>query len=119
MKWGHHYEECPHDQLLVWVLQCILRPYNVPLDRWLKEILTHAGGLSGDPGWSMEHISSSDGLDTYQVWADPDISGIEPAEATYDANAVRLVLRKSLIAFSEAYPERILEVEDVLRRYRL
>jgi hypothetical protein len=50
MKWGHYYEAYPHDQLLFWVLQCVLRPYNVPLDRWLKKIITHAGGLSGDPG---------------------------------------------------------------------
>ena len=119
MKWGHYYEEDEREQLLLWVLQCILRPYNVPLDRWLKQILAHAGGLGGDPGWSMEHISSSDGRGAYQVWADPDISGIEPAEATYNADAVHNALRKSLIAFGDAYPERSDEVKDVLRRYSL
>ena len=119
MKWGHYYEAYPHDQLLFWVLQCVLHPYNVPLDRWLKKIITHAGGLSGDPGWSMERISSNDGTHAYQVWADPDISGIEPAEATYNADTVRQALRKSLVAFSEAFPERSSEVEDVLRRYHL
>lgn len=119
MKWGHYYEEHPNDQLLVWVMQCILRPYNVPLDRWLKEILVHAGGLGGDPGWSMEHLSLSDGTDAYQVWADPDISGIEPAESTYNTDTVHQALRKSLIAFGEAYPERSKEIEDVIRRYRL
>lgn len=119
MKWGHYYEECPQDQLLLWVMQCILRPYNVPLDRWIKKILTHAGGFGGDPGWSMEHMSLSDGTEAYLVWADPDISGIEPAEATYDADAVYKVLRKSLIAFGEAYPERSKEVENMMRLYRL
>lgn len=119
MKWGHYYEECPGDRLLFWVLQCILRPYNIPLDRWLKEILAQAGGLGGDPGWSLEHISSSDGKEAYRVWADPDISGIEPAEAIYTAEAVHEALRKSLIAFAEAYPRRSNEVEDILRRYHL
>jgi hypothetical protein len=119
MKWGHYYEACPQDQLLLWVLQCILRPYNVPLDRWLKEILAQAGSLGGDPGWSMEHISSNDGTDAFQVWADPDISGIEPAEATYNANAVHQALKKSLIAFGDAYPARSQEVQDILRRYQL
>ena len=56
---------------------------------------------------------------TRQVWADPDISGIEPAEATYNADAVHNALRKSLIAFGDAYPERSDEVKDVLRRYSL
>jgi hypothetical protein len=119
MKWGHYYEECPHNQHLFWVLECILRPYNVPLDRWLKQILVHTGALGGDPGWSMEHISSSDGTDAYHVWADPDISGIEPAEAIYNADAVHQALRKSLIAFGDVYPDRKKEVDDVLRRYYL
>lgn len=119
MKWGHYYEAHPEDQLLLWVLQCVLRPYNVPLERWLKEILVPNGGLGGDPGWSMDHILSHDGADAYQIWADPDISGIEPCEATYNSDVVHHALRKSLIAFGEAYPERSMEVEDVLRRYRL
>ncbi len=119
MKWGHYYEAYPQDQLLLWVLQCILRPYNVPLDRWLREILEPGGGLGGDPGWTMEHISLSDGTDAYQVWADPDISGIVPAESTYYADAVHQALKKSLIAFGEAYPVRSKEVEDLLQRYHL
>jgi hypothetical protein len=119
MKWGHYYEERSHDQLLVWVLQCVLRPYNTPLDRWLQKIITDDGGFGGDPGWSMEHILLDGGMDAYRVWADPDISGIEPAEATYDATTVYQVLQKSLIAFGEAYPERSKEVQEVLGRYQL
>jgi len=117
MKWGHYYEELPKDQLLFWVMQCILRPYNSPLDRWVKEIFVRAGGFGGDPGWYMEHRLLSDGTDAYQIWADPDISGIEPAEVTYSQDAVRQALKKSLIAFAEAYPERSNEVAEVLRRY--
>lgn len=37
----------------------MLRPYNLPLDRWLKEILEEASGLGGDPGWSMEYLLSN------------------------------------------------------------
>jgi hypothetical protein len=119
MKWGHYYEAFPSDQLLFWVLQCVFRPYNVPLDRWLEKILSHTGGMGGDPGWSMEHVISLDGKNEYLVWADPDISGIEPAEAIYNAEIVHQALRKSLIAFGEAYPERSKEVRDVIDRYRL
>lgn len=119
MKWGHYYEAETHDQLLFWVLQCVLRPYNLPLDCWLKEILEEASGLGGDPGWSMEYLSSNTGAGAYQIWADPDISGIKPAEAIYSADVVRHALRESLLAFGDAYPERLIETQQVLRRYDL
>ena len=119
MKWGHHYEARPENRLLFWVFECILRPYNAPLDRWLKEIFLNAGGIGGDPGWSMDCVSLKNGTEAYQVWADPDISGIEPSEVIYSSDTVHQALRQSLIAFSEEYPERNQEVQMVLKKYRL
>ncbi len=119
MKWGHYYEASSHEQLLYWVLQCVLRPYNLPLDRWLKHALSGHDGFGGDPGWSMEHMRAQDGSDWYRVWADPDTSGIEPAEEIYSADVVHRALRDSLLAFGEMYPERKNEVQEVLQRYVL
>ena len=119
MKWGHSYEADIAHQLLFWVLQCVFRPYNAPLDCWLKHILVNGGGLGGDPGWEMEHLLSDSGPGDYRVWGDPDMSGIEPAEAIYSAEVVYRAIRESLIAFAEAYPEKLNEVHEVLDRYKL
>jgi hypothetical protein len=119
MKWGNYYEAETHDQLLFLVLQCVLRPYNFPLDRWLKEILEEASGIGGDPGWSMEYLSSNTEVGAYQIWVDPDISEINQAEAIYSADVVRHALKESLLAFGDAYPERLIETQQVLRRYNL
>lgn len=105
MKWGHAYEINGPEKLLYLVFSWILAQSS-PIDNWLKNILTIGGGLSGDPGWEVEHIPSDVGPGIYRVWADPEMSGIEPAEVIYSADAVRNALRVLLLAFGETYPEK-------------
>ena len=119
MKWGHHYEKPANMQLLFWVLQCVLRPHLTPLDRWLKHALTKPGGIGGDPGWSMERLPAENGGDSFLVWGEPEMSGIEPAERIYTSDLIYKALRESLLAFAEAYPDREEEVRKVLHRYGL
>ena len=120
MKWGHIDEIGATEKLLYWVLMFVLAPYfDDPLDHWLKDILVNSGGLSGDPGWEVEHIPDKYGAGFYRVWADPDMSGIEPAEALYSTETVRHALRESLFALGNAYPNKVDEVQEVIRRYNL
>lgn len=120
MKWGHIDEIEDASKLLYWVLMFVLAPYfDDPIDHWLKDILMVGGGLGGDPGWEMEHISEPNGVGSYRVWADPDMSGIDPAEAIYSIQIVRHAVRDSLLALGEAYPEKNNEVVEVIKRYGL
>jgi len=120
MKWGHIDEIGDPEKLLYWVLMFVLAPYfEDPLDHWLKDILVNSGGLGGDPGWEMEHIPDKHGVGFYRVWADPDISGIESAEALYSTETVRHAVRESLLALGDAYPDKVCEVKEVMCRYNL
>lgn len=118
MKWGHAYDIGGSEKLLYTVLSWIIAQSS-PVDKLLNEILASDGGIGGDPGWEIEHIHSSDGTASFQVWADPNISGIEPSVAIYSADNVRRALRESLVAFGEADPTRTSEVKSAIRRYHL
>jgi hypothetical protein len=120
MKWGHINDIESTQRLLYWVLMFVLAPYfNDPIDHWLKEIIKKDGGLSGDPGWEIDHVSDKDGIDTYRVWADPSISGIEPAELVYGADVTWNAIRDSLMALSDIYPDRRIEVMKMIQKYKL
>lgn len=118
MKWGHAYEIPGPQKLLYTVLSWILSQSS-PIDKWLNQILVTDGGLGGDPGWEMEHISTGSESGNFRVWANPDIAGIEPEERIYAADDVYQAVKESLVAFSEAHPERKSEVLNAIRRYNL
>jgi hypothetical protein len=117
MKWGQIQEVEHGDRLLYWALMFVLQPYfDDAIDHWLKDILKDDGGLSGDPGWSIEQIPEHA---CFRIWADPEMSGIEPAEAIYGAEEVREAIRNTLCALSVAYPEKSEEASEVMKRYGL
>lgn len=119
MKWGRIDEISSEKKLLYWVLMFVLAPYfDDPIDHWLKIILT-SGGMGGDPGWKMEHILDQHGEGNYRVWADPDISGIDPSEASYSIETVRSAVLDSLRALSNANPDKRDEVIEIIERYKL
>lgn len=118
MKWGRI--DGASEKLLYWVRMFVLAPYfDDPLDHWLKDILVNSGGLGGDPGWEMEHIPDRQGVGVYRVWADPNMSGIEPAEAIYSTEIVRHAVRESLLYLGDAFPNKIEEIKKVIRHYDL
>lgn len=118
MKWGHAYEVVGREKLLYTVLSWILAQSS-PIDKWLNKILAVDGGLGGDPGWEMEHMSKGNGRGGFRVWADPEVAGIEPEEQFYRDADVYQALRESLVAFGQAHPERKGEVSEAIRRYKL
>jgi hypothetical protein len=118
MKWGQSYEIKGPERLLHQVLAWVISQ-STPLDYWLKDILKSGGGLGGDPGWEMEHIPSGIGAGSYRVWADPEISGLEPSETIYSSEEVNQALRESLLAFAQTYPEKENEVKEMLDHYHL
>lgn len=115
MKWGHTHEIEGPEKLLYWVLAWVVTQ-SVPLDHWLGPILEPDGGLAGDPGWEIDHLPNTDGPDLYKVWADPEISGIEPSEVVFDARQFSDALKETLLAFRTEFPERAVEVNDVITR---
>jgi hypothetical protein len=120
MKWGQIYDIEDSQKLLYWVLMFVLTPYfDDSIDHWLKDILKSDGGLSGDPGWEIEHFSDENGVDAYRVRADPNISGIEPSEVVYSEDVTRHAIRESLIALGEIFPDRRLEAMQVIQSYGL
>ena len=89
----------------------VLSPYfDDPIDHWLKRIMTKGGGIVGYPGWEMEHIPDENRHENFFVWADPEVSGIEPTSATYSKEVVEKALRESLAALGEFQPELAREV---------
>jgi hypothetical protein len=120
MKWGKLDDVAPTERLLHWVLVCVLGPYfDDPIDHWLKLILCSGGGLGGDPGWEIEHVPDVGGDGSFRVWADPEMSGLEPPEQIYSAEIFRNATRASLEALLTEFPEKSKEVITVIERYRL
>jgi hypothetical protein len=121
MSWGKHISQVEEPfHLLYWTLLWVIGPYgNAPIDCFLEKILGPEGGLGGDPGWEIDHLPEQDSEGSYRVWADFDVSGIEPAEKIYSAKIFRQAIRESLIFFGEAYPEKMSEVVEVIKRYGL
>jgi len=118
MKWGHAHEVEGPEQLLYWVLTWVVAQ-SVPLNHWLVPILQPNGGLGGDPGWEIDHIPGTDDLGKYKVWADPDMSGIEPSERIFDAEEFRNASKMTPLAFGDEFPEKGREVRDVILRFCL
>lgn len=120
MKWAQIETVEDSQKLLYWVLMYVLSPYfDDPIDHRLKRIMTKGGGIGGDPGWEMEHIPDENGYGKFLVWADPEVSGIEPASATYSKEVVEEALRESLVALGEVQPELAREVKEVIAQYEL
>jgi hypothetical protein len=121
MSWGRRMHEVAEDgKLLYWVLLWVIAPSeNLPVNFLLNRVFKNPDGIGGDPGWEIEfrHVKEGEGL--YYVWADQDISGIEPDEREYSVDYFNEILRNALLEFSEAHPERCSEVYEVIRRYGL
>jgi hypothetical protein len=118
MKWGHTYEIVGPERLLYQVIAWVIWQSS-PIDKYLKHILINGGGFGGDPGWEIEHIPESTGHGHYRVWADSQMSGIQPDEMSYDLVTVHRAIKQSLLAFGTAYPEKLNEVNEIIKRYRL
>jgi hypothetical protein len=118
MKWGHAYEVVGSKKLLYTVLAWVISQSS-PVDKWLAMILSKNGGVGGDPGWEMEHLASGHGYSEFRVWANSEITGIEPDEGFYSADDVYQAARESLLAFSEEHPELECELNEIIRRFGL
>ncbi|MGV2288353.1 hypothetical protein AAHK20_06525 [Trinickia sp. YCB016] len=117
MKWGCIQDVASGDKLLYWVLIFLLQPYfDSAIDHWLKDICKDGGGMSGDPGWSIDHMVTGSQA-CFRVWADPEMSGIEPSEATYSDEDMRRAIRDTLNALAGEYPRKSREVELMVERY--
>jgi hypothetical protein len=92
-----------------------------PLDYFLKGIFTDdemaPGG--GDPGWVWWRERQSDGSYLYYAWTDPEMSALEPFEASYDEITVKRYVRRTLENYAEAHPERQAEVVEVITKFGL
>lgn len=120
MKFGHVNDVEESQRLLYWALNFVLSPYfDEPIDHWLKDILAYDGGLGGDPGWEIEYIPEANGVGVYRVWCDPDIFGVESAEAIYSAKQMYDAVHETLLALGDAYPEKADEVRVMINRYKL
>ncbi len=118
MKWGHAYEVEGSERLLYQVISWIIAQSS-PVDNWLDKILMQTGSFGGDPGWEIEHIHAENISDSFRIWADPEISGIEANENIFSAADVHRAMKETLIAFAKAYPERSQEVDQTLKHYHL
>jgi len=120
VKWGRFDGIEAEKKLMYWVLLFVLQPYfEEPLDHWLREILTLGCNIGGDPGWAIEHVRSEDGQVKYKIWADYEMSGIEPDEGVFGDELFRPAVRNSLIALAERYPNKSREARETIARYGL
>ncbi|WP_338523931.1 hypothetical protein NUH87_30210 [Pseudomonas batumici] len=105
---------------MFWVLWFAIGNFSsLHVDELLRKILVPHGGVDGDPGWEIEHVTTGDGDEYYFFWADPEMSGIEPEQRHYSVDVVRDAIKESLLSFSEKYPDRLTEVKSVILKYRL
>lgn len=102
------------ERVLWWVLM-----QSRPLVRWIDDFLKEGGSLWADPGFRIDYVSATHATGHYHVWADSEMSGIESDEATYTIGEVRQMLKKSLLLFAQEYPERAIEVKEVMNKFNL
>jgi hypothetical protein len=121
MSWGKKLFEVNFDEkLLYWVLLWAIGPSeNLPIDYFIRKFLKKDGGCGGDPDWEIEYRLEKNGRELYYVWANSEISGIEFEEKEYSSETVKKMLRQMLFEFSEAYPERWDEVQEIILKYKL
>jgi hypothetical protein len=122
MIWGEHINRLrdPEEKLLYWVIMCLIEPrVNAPLERWLSKVLRVDGGLSGDPGWSIDRIAGADGGTYYEVSADPGYSAVPFSSKIYKEEQVYDAIRATLKLIAQIYPARADEVATIMKLYRL
>jgi hypothetical protein len=119
IKWGKiNIPSGDRCELLYWALMFALSP-NRPADHWIQSFMKAGGAIGGDSGWEIAHFGTDSESGYFKVWADPEISGIEPSEATYEIDELRTALKESLLVFATQYPEKVPEVKEVLLKYNL
>ena len=97
-----------------------------PIDKYIKNILDEGRGgyCGGDPGWEIDAFDDEgnvlldeSGRRVFRVWADPDISKIEPDTEYYLFDEVKEYVRQALVCMRERMPESRVEVARILNRY--
>ena len=85
----------------------------------LNRILSKEGAVRGSPGWEIDFIEDECGDNVYLVWADPQCSGIEPAEQHFSVENVRVAVRESLLYMGRGFPDKTSEISKALIDYKL
>ncbi|MEW6372049.1 MAG: hypothetical protein AB1584_14015 [Pseudomonadota bacterium] len=107
------------ESLLYWVLMRLVEPIpGRALNARLKYVLCPDGGLSGDPGWTIDR-SDNAGSISYEVISDLGYHDSPFSRRTYSDSIVRLATLRTLQAVAAAYPERQGEVLDTIREFGL
>ena len=111
---------------LLWCLDFAIAQYH-PLDYFLSGIFTQIGPVGGDPGWQLfreeddagRPVLDKSGTPMFYAWTDPNTSGLNPHEGTYNEATVKIHVRATLENFRKAHPGRSSEVDKVIVRYGL
>ena len=110
----------PTERLLYWVLMFALYPFFSESSHFvLNRILSKEGAVRGSPGWEIDFIEDDCGDNVYLVWADPQCSGIEPAEQHFSVENVRVAVRESLLYMGRGFPDKTNELSKALIDYKL
>lgn len=114
MKWGHVPSSGDPLALLVWALMFAIEDTHHSMAKNIEEMLAPEGEIGGDPGWEIHHFIHDDGIEKFDVWVDPRVSGIEKFKCTYQADVVRKTTREVLDAFADAHPDKRSELDKLL-----
>lgn len=110
------------------LLWCLLGILSEPLDPYLGGILPlgKPGYCGGDPGWEISTNDTDNnerfddqGRRMYFAWTDPEMSGLNPNAAWYSEDVVRHHLRRVLENFLKVHPDRKVEVDSLVLKYKL
>ena len=126
--WGYvsNYNSASNDLApLLWCLGFVITDRE--LDFYLQGTFTGKGLCGGDPGWQLfpekddvgRPVLDESDKPMFYAWTDPDISGLNPHEGTYDEATVKKHVRATLENFRKAHPGRSPEVDKVIVRYEL
>jgi hypothetical protein len=119
MKWAQIPPAEDQAALLIWALMFAIEDPARFMNDNITEMFSRDGEIGGDPGWGIHHYIDDEGDDQFDVWVDPRLSGLKDRERTYRADVVRNTTRKVLESFSDAYPDKRMEVSQLLFRCNL
>lgn len=113
MKWAHVPSNDDPSALLVWALMFAVEdPHHSNVENILN-MFEVGGEITGDPGWEISHYINNCGIEIFEVWVDPRVSGIERPSHSYDANDVRKTAREVIDAFIQANPSKSSELKQL------
>jgi hypothetical protein len=125
MNWGHSHEVRGEKGLLYYILESLVSnslelSSIAPIDRHLKHVINGSGFFNSDVCWEIDRIQTFGEPNRYHISSDQNYhDGDLPDKAIFNEKEFKQALKETLLAYAEAYPEKVTDAFDLIRQFNL